>query len=162
MCYDRSISYKTLNLCNILIPFWCAFQTISTSQHLFRLHLRTVSLKCPAFDTALHTISRPPRLPRNLGVQNGVHFLCTLDDGWWLRNTSTEDVPFDEIRQPLSKLIGDKFLRRDREDLCVARSDYQRNSCFGINLRSISSSVSCFVSRTKQKIMNQAIRFSTA
>jgi hypothetical protein len=71
-------------------------------------------------------------------------------------------VPLEEIREPHGQLIAEETLRWDREDLwrIVSGKDYMRRA--GVYLRSISSRVSCLVSLTKQKIMNQAMRLSPA
>ena len=88
------------------------------------------------------------------------------DDGGRLLDVLTQDLGLDEPGQPNGELVADELLGRDLEDLCGDGISL----CFwrglgelgGWHLRSISSRVSCFVSRTKQKIMNQAIRFRPA
>ena len=88
------------------------------------------------------------------------------DDGRRLLDVLAEDLGFDEPGQPDCELVADEFLGRDLEDLCYEEVSIvilaDMVSVADWHLRSISSSVSCFVSRTKQKIMNQAIRFRPA
>ena len=104
-------------------------------------------------------------------VPSGVLFLkhsldlgTLLDDWWWLGDVLSEDVSPDKPRQPHGQLMGDKMLRWDGEDLCGERTSAggQNGSSEVFNLRSNSSRVSCLVSLTKQKIINQAIRLSPA
>ena len=71
-----------------------------------------------------------------------------------------EDVSLDEPRQPDLGLVRDVLGGRDGEDLCDG-SARERVGSVG-DSRSISSRVSCFVSRTKQNIMPQAIRLRPA
>jgi hypothetical protein len=85
------------------------------------------------------------------------------NDGRRLRDVFAEDLGFDEPGEPDCKLVADELLGRDLEDLCgVIVSMWNSREWFFWYLRSISSRVSCFVSRTKQKIMPQAIRFKPA
>lgn len=72
----------------------------------------------------------------------------------------SEDVSLNEPRQPHCQFVVDELLRGNREDLCQSLvGGHHRMRYY---LRSISSRVSCLVSLTKQKIMNQAMRLSPA
>jgi len=89
------------------------------------------------------------------------------NDGRRLRDVFAEDLGSDEPGKPDCEFVADELLGGDLEDLCgVIVSMYVRLVELGEwvlwRLRSISSRVSCFVSRTKQKIMPQAIRFKPA
>lgn len=105
---------------------------------------------------------------KHLVLESGRDAVFGGDDGGRLRDVLAEDFGFDEPGQPDGELVADEFLGWDLEDLC---DDDDVSVCFlgrvwwswviG-HLRSISSRVSCFVSRTKQKIMNQAMRFRPA
>jgi hypothetical protein len=115
----------------------------------------------------IHTDRPRFHLRTKLFTENGLsnhNFLdkvTLLNNRRWLGNVLAEDFALDEVRQPHLQLVVDELLRRDRKYLCgivktggalVERKD----------LRSISSSVSCLVSLTKQKIMPQAMRFNPA
>jgi hypothetical protein len=78
------------------------------------------------------------------------------------RDVTSEDFSLNEPRQPHCQLVVDELLRWDREDLCKMLVGRYRRVGVEMILRSISSRVSCLVSLTKQKIMNQAMRLRPA
>lgn len=101
-----------------------------------------------------------------LGGGDIVDIVRLFDDWRWLNNLLAEDVALDEIRQPDLHLIAEELLRRDREDLV----DFLKSLCMLANthtkqiidIHGQEVLTSCFVSRTKAKIMNQAIRLRPA
>jgi hypothetical protein len=89
--------------------------------------------------------------------------LILLRNDWRrLLDLASEDVTLDEVWQPDCELVMNELASWDGEDLCKVISAYGRAKTSAFNLRSISSRVSCLVSRTKQKIMNQASRLRPA
>ena len=85
------------------------------------------------------------------------------DDRGRLGELLAEDLGFDEPGEPDGELVADELLGGDLEDLCECVLECAFGG-HGVRwyVRSISSSVNCLVSRTKQKIMNQAMRLSPA
>lgn len=106
--------------------------------------------------TTLDDQARPPlHLSHSLVVRR--------DDRWWLLDLLAENMTFDEVRQPDSEFMADEFARWNGKDLCRRISFFANINVVRLfHLRSNSSSVSCLVSLTKQKIMPQAIKFSPA
>lgn len=96
----------------------------------------------------------------HLSCGNRVSALALLNDGGRLFDLLAEEVALDEVREPNFHLVAEELLGRDREDLVN----------FFKRLGMLASSpiirrkelTSCLVSRTKQKIMNQAIKFKPA
>lgn len=86
--------------------------------------------------------------------------ILLFNDRRWLRNIASEDVTFNEIRQPDLRTL----LAFETISTCNHTFDsYAMNSFVGTEKTwSISSSVNCLVSRTKQKIINHAARFKPA
>lgn len=75
-------------------------------------------------------------------------------------------MTLDEVREPDGRLVADELASLDTEDLCKSwlanEFSLKDDSKSARYVRSSSSRVSSLVSRTKQKIIPQAIKLSPA
>lgn len=75
--------------------------------------------------------------------------LVFLNDGRWLRDLPSQNMPFDEVRQRHFQLVADELLSRNREDLCrtsvghfrVTLSRYMRRETQGTGTHGLSPPV---------------------